>query len=229
MSDEIRQTLKNCTLFARVEDAGLARLEGIAQLRRYPRGQVIFSQGEPVPGAFVVRDGLVRVYRLAPTGKEHVLYLAEPGRTFAEVAAVGGMPCPAFAQALEPTTCVLLPTGPLARALQEDHPLCLQLIAGLAERARHMVQLLEDVVLRDASARLARYLLEAAGQQGATVELPAGKRHVASHLNLASETLSRTLRRLADAGLIESMPDHRVRVLDADGLRELAGMESPEE
>ena len=52
--------------------------------------------------------------------------------------------------------------------------------------------------------------------------LPALKRHVASHLNLTSETFSRTVRRLADSHLIADFEGDRVRLLDRDGLARVA-------
>jgi len=81
---------------------------------------------------------------------------------------------------------------------------------------------MEDVVLRDAAGRLARYLLDAEAGQDGLIELPTLKRHLASHLNLTSETFSRTLRRLVDGGLIAEPDGSHVRVLDRDGLQKVA-------
>jgi CRP/FNR family transcriptional regulator, dissimilatory nitrate respiration regulator len=194
----------------------------MARVKRYARGTVVFRQGEPCPGVFILGTGLVRIFKTAPSGKEHVLHFVEPGHTFAEVAAIGGFPCPAYAEAIKDSTCVLLPTGPFAQALREDHALCLQIMVSMAFWVRHLVGLMEDIVLRDAAGRLARYLLEACGSEKDLFVLRSLKKDLASHLNLTSETLSRTLRRLVDAGLIEQRAGGRLRIVRREDLERLA-------
>jgi DNA-binding HxlR family transcriptional regulator len=54
------------------------------------------------------------------------------------------------------------------------------------------------------------------------VKLPGLKRYVASRLNLTSETLSRTLRRLVEAGLIAEVDKDRVQLLHPRKLRQVA-------
>jgi len=193
----------------------------MAVRREYQKGERIFQEGDPAPGVFVVGSGLVRVFKLAPSGKEHVLHLAGPGMTFAEVAVLGNFPCPAFAEALEETACLLLPVEPFMRALRDDHQFSLQILSSMGMWVKSLVSLLEDIVLRDAAGRVAGYLLQAQAEQGAAISLPGLKRHIASHLNLTSETLSRTLRQLREERLIREDESGLV-ILDGPGLKRIA-------
>jgi CRP-like cAMP-binding protein len=222
LEQSVPDILRHCDLFRRLSESALDKLAGISISRRYPKGQVIFRQDDPCPGIFVVGDGAVRVSRSGPGGKEHVLHLAYPGMTFAEVAALGGFACPATAQAAEDTVCALILQDRFLRLLEADHEICLQL-KSFAGWVRHLVGLLEDIVLRDATGRVARHLLQVgSGIEGIAFELPMLKKDLASHLNLTSETLSRTLRRLADAGLIDMLDQQRLRIVNRTGLQDVA-------
>ncbi len=216
-------TLQRCGLFKWLEGPDLSLLAGVARTVRFARGERVFSQGDDCAGLYVVASGLVRVFKVAPNGKEHVLHFAEPGRTFAEVAVMGDFPAPAHAEATEPTNCVLIPADALRRLLHENHALCRRLLQGMALWVRSLVDLLEDVVLRDALGRVARHLLAIEGAAaGAVIELPMLKKDLASHVNLTSETLSRCLRRLVQRGLIAMSDSQKYRVLDPGGLRAVA-------
>lgn len=216
------QILARCGILRRVTGPSRQRLLQMAQVRTFERSQQIIRQGDACPGVYVVGSGMVRIYKLSPAGKDHVLHLATAGETFLEVASILGMDCPAFAEAIEPAECVLLPNAAFRAALDEDHALCQQLLAGMALRVRQFVGLLEDIVLRDALSRVAKYLLEKSSDKQQTITLPSLKKHLASHLNLTSETLSRCLRQLLDGGLIEAGEGQAIRIADRDALGEAA-------
>ncbi|MFH1748157.1 MAG: Crp/Fnr family transcriptional regulator, partial [Planctomycetota bacterium] len=218
-----REILRKCGLFRTLSEQWIDLLAAEATVRRFKKGHGIFRQGDECPGLYCVGTGLVRVFKLAPSGKEHVLHFADPGKTFAEVAAMGEFTVPAHAEAVEDTVCVLLPTDRFQRLLKQHHELCLQLLGGMSFWVRQLIGLLEDIVLRDASGRVAHHVLEAdPGSGKETFSLPVLKKDLASHLNLTSETLSRTLRRLAESGLIEMGPGQRIRILDPPALRDVA-------
>ena len=229
--------LGNCDLFSAVEPASFQRLATIGRLCNFRKGHMVFRENEPCPGVYVVGQGLVRVFKSAAGGREHVLHMVGPGGTFAEVAAIGNFALPASAEAVEKSTCALLPLEGFRKLMADDHPLCLGMMTGMALWVRRLVGLMEDITLRDAAGRLARYLLDLhhakpglvsgtrrvpSAEREDTVELPGLKRYVASHLNLTSETFSRTLRRLAEAGLIEEVDNTHVRLLEPKKLRQVA-------
>jgi CRP/FNR family transcriptional regulator len=218
----VAEILHECRLFSAVEPAGFQRLVTIARLAKFDKGHLIFREGDECPGVYIVGSGLVRVFKTAPSGKEHVLHMVGPGQTFAEVAAIGGFNVPASAEAVAPSTCVLLPMDRFKKALEEDHSLCLGMMTGLTLWVRHLVGLMEDIVLRDAVGRLARYLVSSETGRDGLVELPTLKRHLASHLNLTSETLSRSIRRLSDAEVIRLVENNRVEVVNRDKLERIA-------
>jgi CRP/FNR family transcriptional regulator len=222
MSLNVVDILHDCPLFAEAPAAAFRRLAAIARLCQFRKGQLVFRENDPCPGMFIVGQGQVRVFKTGAGGKQHVLHIAGPGETFAEVAAIGNFNVPASAEAVAKTTCVLLPQERFRQTLVEDHPLCLSLMTSLTVWVRRMVMLLEDITLRDAAGRLARFLLESPPTADGAITLPGLKRHLASHLNLTSETFSRTMRRLIDAGLIAEVDGVRVRILHPKKLRQVA-------
>jgi CRP/FNR family transcriptional regulator len=228
MKREIEEIIRSCPLFAEVDLERCRLLAAVSRICQFARQEMIFRQGEGCPGIYVVDTGMVRVFKTAPSGKEHVLHMVGPNQTFAEVAAIGDFACPAHAQAVEPSRCVLIPVDRFRESLVRDHLLCLEMMTGMSFWVRRLLSLLEDLVLRDALGRTARFLLEADTDGEGLVKLPSLKRHVASHLNLSSETLSRTLSRLIEAGLVVEHDRNRVELRDPRRLRALSEGKYPE-
>ncbi len=218
---DVVDILQSCVFFEKMPERSFKRLATMAQLRHFRKGQKIFREGDECPGVYVVGAGTIRVFKIGAGGKEHVLHIVGPGQTFAEAAAIGDFDLPASAEAVTRSACVLLPLAPFQKAMAEDIDLSRGMLLGVTMWVRHMVRLLEDLVLRDATGRIARFLLEAE-RDGDVVKLPGLKRHVASHLNLTGETFSRTFRRLVESGVIAEGKKSQVHILDEKALRRTA-------
>jgi CRP/FNR family transcriptional regulator len=229
MDETAVEIIRNCGLFCGLTPESFDKVARIARVVRFERGQMIFREGDPCPGIYVVGEGAVRIFKVAPTGKEHVLHFARAGMTFAEVAAIGQFNCPADAEATEDSVCVLVPAAGFRQIINRDHAFCIEIIIGMSKWAHHLVGLLEDLVLRDATARVARHLIQSDRTEGqGEFALPMRKKDLASHLNLTSETLSRTLHRLVDCGLIERH-EQRIRIRELSRLQEVADGLAPAE
>lgn len=193
--------------------------------RHAPRGTVIFNEGDPSQGLWALLEGRIKLVRISPQGKELLVHLVEAGQTFAEATLFAGRHYPATAVALEPCSMWLWPAGRLRTLLAENPDLALGLLASLAVWTRKILDKLDLMTQRRVEERLALYLLASRGgeplEPGQEIQLAVPKQLVAAQLGTGPEVLSRTLRQLEEAGIIESR-SRSVAILDPAALAALA-------
>ncbi len=91
MADVLRQV----PYFARFDATLLKELAGQIHERKYKAGEVILLEGEPCEGLYFVVSGRVKVFKVSREGKEQLLRILGPGRTFNDVPVLDGGPTPA--------------------------------------------------------------------------------------------------------------------------------------
>jgi CRP-like cAMP-binding protein len=216
-----RQILKNVPLFAGLSEPDLNDLMEIVRIKEHPRGELLFSDGEPAQGFFIVLDGKVKVYKLSPEGKERILHVIQPGGTFAEAAIFGEGLYPAYAEPLQVSKLLFLPKNAFLDLLRDNSRISINMIAGLSKFLRQFANQIEDLTFKDVPSRLARYLMDLSRGTQRTFDLPISKSQLASNLGTVSETLSRTLRKLSEDDLI-AVSGKKVEIIDFNRLEELA-------
>lgn len=217
--------LRRVPYFTNVPGDVLRAVAAVAVARRFDRGQVIFLEGEPCAGLFVVGEGEVKIYKLSPQGREQILATLTPGGTFNEVAVLDGGPNPASAAAIVPTQVWVVARDDMRRLAQAHPSLAWALIESMARRARHLVEMVEDLSLRSVKARLAKLLLaeaERSRSQGAIERSQmVTQSEMAARLGTVREMVGRALRELADEGMI-TLDRQRIVIDDPDGLSAVA-------
>jgi CRP/FNR family transcriptional regulator len=204
----LADSLEHVMLFAGLDDAAREAIARLAMERKFGAGQTIFRDGDPADGFYVVLDGRVKVYKLAPDGRQQILHVFGPGQAFAEAAMFAGETFPAFAETMAESRLAFFPRDRFMKGLAENPALAAGMIASLARLCRQLTTLVEQIALNDVAGRLARYLTDLARRKGVAIEkgaevrldLPKGE--LARHLGTAPETLSRALARLAAADLV---------------------------
>ncbi|HEY3297336.1 MAG TPA: Crp/Fnr family transcriptional regulator [Armatimonadota bacterium] len=225
--DDIPAILRRSGFFGRVSEELLAKISRMSRLQHYDKGELIFAEDTPCTGMYIVGSGAIKVYKIGPDGREHVLHVAETGETFGEAALfLGSAGYPAYAGAVKSSDVVFTPKREMLDLLSSESTLCLQVLASLAMWTHRLVTKLEILTLKDASSRLAGYFIQRAlevGSGGREFELSIPKSTLAAHLAISSETLSRLLNRFEAQGFIES-EGRLIRILDSQGLQEVADL-----
>lgn len=180
-------------------------LAGVCR-QRVLRNRYVFHSGDPVPGLYLVVEGLVKISRVSSSGAEKVIHIAAGGDFLAEVPVLLAHACDTTAQAATDVELVLIPRPAAMDFLRESPPVPWQLLGGMA---RKMHGLLLDIELnfkagheRVVDFLLAHALDSSARDEHLSVALPIKKTDLASRLGLTPQHFSRILQDLRKKGLI---------------------------
>ncbi|MGB7414830.1 MAG: Crp/Fnr family transcriptional regulator [Thermosynechococcaceae cyanobacterium] len=221
--------LSTTPIFQGLSASQLTALAQVAQLQTFAKGDLIFKQGRPATGFFVIKTGRVKVFQISANGREQILNIFEAGDNFAEVAAMDGQSFPASATALESVTLAFLPQTDLLALLHQYPDIAIKMLVTLAQHSRHLVKVIEDLSFKDVPQRLAAYLLDLCDrtpapshpQQTQIVTLDLSKSQLAAALGTIPATLSRAFYRLSTDGIL-SIQGMQVEILDCDRLQDLS-------
>lgn len=212
--------LRQLPYFAFVTADQLDTLVEHAVRRSFASGQIIYLEGDESSGLWILEEGRVKAFKLAPDGQEFILRFFSSGDTFNELTALDLGPNPASTMAITDVTAWVIPAPVFSAALKNDHELSLNVLQGMAGRVRDLVGRIEDLALRPVTARLARFLLEQI--ENPSLAHPAVTRAlIANHLATTPESISRSLRALKEAGAIR-FDRHRIIIENLDILHQQA-------
>jgi len=217
-----RETITASTLFKGLTEEQQDRIQHIARLMAYSRGEPIFWEGDAGNGFFIVATGMVKIFKVSAEGKEQILHIYGPGNPFGEVPVFAGANFPANAQAVEESQVLFIPRQAFIDLITDHPSLALNMLAVLSMRLRQFTVQIENLSLKEVPARLASYLIYLAEEQRRSdrVQLPVSKGHLASLLGTIPETLSRIFNKMSAQGYIE-VRGAEIELLDRPALEAL--------
>lgn len=218
--------LKKVDLLADLEDSDLQILASAAITRRYDPGEMIFSEGDPCEGLYVVQSGLVKILKVSASGREQVLTLEGPGASIAELPVFDGGNYPASASAVLASRLLFIGKRDIRRLCLEHPEVALKVLRVVSARLRRLVTIVEELSFTTVHHRLAAYLLRQARNhgkrtaRGVEFTFSISNQELASRIGTVRELVSRNLSRLQAVGLIKLdgrtvvIPD--LKALDAE-------------
>jgi CRP/FNR family cyclic AMP-dependent transcriptional regulator len=203
------QTLAKVPIFSGLAEGELAFLTQRAVPRRYTAGEIVFGEGEPCSGLYVVEAGHVRIFKSSANGREQVLSIDGPGSSIAELPVFDGGNYPASAAAVDDATLLFVSKQDF-QALCLAHPqVALKVLRVVGARLRRLVGIIEELSFTTVRHRLASFLLRLAQKEGrrtsegVEITLPVSNQELASQIGTVRELVSRNLSRLQAEGMLK--------------------------
>lgn len=198
-----RQAAERLPLFSGLPRAQIDSLLQFSSIQRYPRGTVLFEEGEQPDKLHVVLSGAVEIFSTS-RGREWGVFLMNPGDVFMPAAVLFCEPYMNSARTIVSSRLLLLDAERVRRQVNQSPELALRFTRAIAGQFRMTIRQVLELKCRSAAQRLGAFLLKLADRapDGTAAELPMPKRNLAARTGMTPETLSRTLQILADNGLV---------------------------
>lgn len=195
--------------FAHLTDAALAEVSQYVRRREFPRGHIIYREGDPADSLYFVLDGLIKISRLSFDGREKVLEFLSPGQIFGcGVALLDPSPFSCTAEALTTSQIGSILRIDYENILHRHGSLAVGTLTILGQRLKCFENQIEELSTLDAPHRLAKFLMqlgEEYGQpvaDGVMIDVPLTQQLMASYLGTSRETVTRMLAQFKQTGAL---------------------------
>jgi CRP/FNR family transcriptional regulator, cyclic AMP receptor protein len=196
-------------LFCQLPHGALATLNSIRQASYYPRGAVLFMEGEAPRGLHVLCSGQAKLTASSADGHSLTLRTVEPGELIGLSSVVGDCPYPMTAETLSACQVSFIPRLEFLRFLRSHSDVSIRVAKHLSMELHQAWQQARMVALaRDTHAKLAQFLMDRAGKHGQDAEdglriaLNMTHEEIAKNIGASRESVTRVLRDLRKRGVI---------------------------
>jgi CRP/FNR family transcriptional regulator len=191
--------MRSESFFCHLPPRALEAFERIKFPTALPRTSVLFVEGQPPRGIYLLCRGRVKLSVNSSDGKTMILKIAEPGEVLGLHACVSGIPYELTAETVQPCQVVFVRRDDFQKFLEEHGDACLRAAQHLSDSCHAAYDMIRAIGLsHSASEKLARMLLELAvdGEQtkdGVRVKLALTHEEIAQVIGTSRETVTRLL------------------------------------
>lgn len=198
-----------------IQDSFVRALAEHGIVRKFPKGAVIITEGDPSDSIYVILSGRVKVYMTDGDRREVVLNICGPGSYLGELA-FDDAPRSASVMTLEPSTFSVLSGKQFRDFVIASPDAAIHLIRDLIRRVRALSENVRNLALLDVYGRVARLLLELAEEKEGQfiIERPYTQQELANQVGCSREMISRIFKDLVAGGYIK-LEGRRIRIQQA--------------
>ena len=226
--DFIESSQMSCAqVFCGVSAVALEALDSLKCALEFPRGAVLFLEGQAPSGVFVLCEGSVKMSICASDGKTLILNIAQPGEILGLSAVLSGKPYELSAETMEPCAVSFVKRNDFLRFLREHPEACFKVVEQLGTNYQTACHEVRWLGLRHADQRLARLLLDwSSGNSDAgraKVELALTQEEIGQLIGATRMTVNRVLADLKKQRILAGRGTTLI-IRDPNRLREMTAL-----
>lgn len=223
MTTDLTETLRGTHLLRSVPDHDLEGIVAASRLRRFRRGQVIFTTDDPSDTVIVIVSGRVKVVVRSADGGELTLTLVRPGGLLGELGVADGGPRSADAEAMDDCQLLLIPRERIDDICNRVPAAARALAGSIAASLRRLTDEAADLVFLDLPRRVAKILLSQPRTDDGSIGLRMSQEELARQVGGTRQSVNAALRGFERRGWIE-VHDRTITVRQRDALSGFAGI-----
>lgn len=200
------ETLARAGIFQGVEPAAAEALASTLESVDFPRGHVIFAEGEPGDRLYIIQSGKVKIGRKSPDGRENLLGIFGPSDMFGELSIFDPGPRTSTATTVTEVRALSMDRPALRQWIASRPEIAEQLLRVVARRLRRTNGMLADLIFTDVPGRVAKALLQLAQRFGSQeagllrVTHDLTQEEIAQYVGASRETVNKALADFAHRG-----------------------------
>lgn len=185
----------------------LVKLADCKTSRLVKKGEIIFEEGENVNGIFCVKDGVCKLTKLSPNGKDHIVKLVTKGELLGQRSMISDEPVNLSAVALDDMQVCFIPKSEIMGFFDKNNQFSMNVMkticGDLKESDSQMVNMAQKTV-KERLAETLLYLQDTFGKnEDHTLKIQLTRDELASMIGTATESCIRLLSDFNKSGLIE--------------------------
>ena len=225
VQEELIRMLEQVPIFEDFTEQELHDVLPLFREKHYKKGAIIFLEGEIGDEMYIIRSGLVKIYRMEQS-KEITLSLFRDGDFFGEMSLIQkGLTRSATAETIEPSTLLSLSRSDFVRFMEESPKLCVRLLEVTMQRLRKANDVIHDLTFLDVRLRIVKKILrlnEEYGvphRNGSMIDVKLTHQQLANMVGTVRESVTKVLQELQDKKTI-AIDKKRILILQPDKLEQ---------
>jgi len=221
---EKKSILKKVPLLSKIDDRQLEKIAEISHMKKYRKGEDIFSEGEVGDALYIVVSGVVKVFRRSSDGRVKTLALLAKGDFLGEMSLLDREIRSANVSAAENTEMLVINRRDFEACLKSNPQISFNIMETLCARLREADRQIESLTFQNVSGRLVIALLDLAekhgvqAEKGIKINMELTHQELAEMVGTAREVVSRILNDFRKANCIE-VEKHYITIIDKEELK----------